>query len=104
VFVLPLVLDLLIRLSASGDGPIGTDRLLFGLIAAFWLGMNQSVREIVREKDIFLREQNRKIGCMSYLASKLTFFFFIAIIQSILLTPAAEMARRGPVHAAFFTA
>ena len=83
---LPLLLGLLIRLSVSTDGQIGTDRLLFGLIAAFWLGMNQSVREIVREKDIFLREQKRRVGCLSYLVSKLAFFGVIAAMQSVMLT------------------
>ena len=33
-----------------------------------------AVREIVREKDIFLREHARRVGTLTYLFSKLIFF------------------------------
>ena len=83
---LPLLLGLLVRLAVSADGRIGTDRLIFGLIAMFWLGMNQSVREIVREKAIFLQEQANRVGCFSYLMSKMIFFTVVALPQAILLS------------------
>ena len=83
---LPLLLGLLVRLAVSTDGRIGTDRLIFGLIAMFWLGMNQSVREIVREKAIFLQEQANRVGCFSYLMSKAIFFTVVALPQAILLS------------------
>lgn len=83
---LPLLLGILIRLAVSDGGRIGTDRLLFGLIASFWLGMNQSVREIVREKAIFIQEQSNRASCAAYLASKIIFFGIAAVPQALLLS------------------
>ena len=83
---LPLLLGMLIRLAVSIDGQVGKDRLLFGLVAMFWLGMNQSVREIVREKTIFLQEQANRVGCFSYLMSKTIFFTLVALPQAVLLS------------------
>lgn len=86
LFGLPLILGILIRLAVAVDAPIGTDRLLFGIVAMFWLGMNQSVREIVKERDIFLQEQAHHVSCLAYLFSKLTFFVLITFPQAVLLT------------------
>ncbi len=86
LLLLPLVLGLLIRLAAASDGRLGSDRMLFGLVAAFWLGMNQSVREIVRERDIFLREHAVRIGALPVLCSKLLFFAAVALPQAVLLS------------------
>jgi hypothetical protein len=86
LFGLPLLLGILIRLAVSVDAPIGTDRLLFAIVAMFWLGMNQSVREIVKEREIFLQEQAHHVSCLSYLLSKLTFFILVTFPQAILLT------------------
>ncbi len=83
---LPLILGFFIRFAVSNDEIIGSDRLLFGVIAAFWIGMNQSVREIVREKSIFIQEQANHVGCVSYLMSKIFFLGGICLPQAILLS------------------
>lgn len=82
LFFLPFLLGLLTRLALPLDGQTGTDRMLFGVICALWLGMNQTVREIVKEKNIMLRENFSGIGCASYLFSKLVFFLLIGAVQS----------------------
>jgi ABC-type multidrug transport system ATPase subunit len=84
--LLPFLLGLLTRLALPMDGQTGTDRMLFGVICALWLGMNQTVREIVKEKNIMLRESFAGVGCASYLFSKLAFFLLIGALQSIALT------------------
>jgi energy-coupling factor transporter ATP-binding protein EcfA2 len=86
LLLLPLVLGLLVRLAVATDGSLGTDRLLLGLIACFWLGMNQSVREVVKERDIFLREHAVHVGSGAYLLSKALVFGVIAVPQAVLLT------------------
>lgn len=86
LLLLPLVLGVLVRLAVTADGRLGTDRILFGLIASFWLGMNQSVREIARERDAFLREHAVRVGAMSVLLSKLFFFLAVSLPQAILLS------------------
>ncbi|OQA31571.1 MAG: ABC transporter ATP-binding/permease protein [Betaproteobacteria bacterium ADurb.Bin341] len=82
---LPALLGLLIRIAVPTDGPAGHDRILFGVICAFWLGMNQTVREIVKERTIMLREQFAGVATASYLFSKVGFFFVIAFFQAGLL-------------------
>ncbi|HYV36055.1 MAG TPA: ATP-binding cassette domain-containing protein [Gemmataceae bacterium] len=83
--LLPLALGFLVRLATANDTDWGSDRLLFGLIAAFWLGMNQSVREIVKEKHVLLREQAARVGCGSYLLSKVVVLAGVAIPQAVFL-------------------
>jgi ABC-type multidrug transport system ATPase subunit len=85
LFLLPAALGALIRIAVPRDGPSGYDRILFGVICAFWLGMNQTVREIVKERTIMLREQFAGANTASYLFSKVAFFFFIAFFQAGLL-------------------
>lgn len=83
---LPLLLGILIRCAVSIDAPLGTDRLIFGLVAMFWVGMNQSVREIVKEKPIFIQEHSHGVSSFSYLLSKMLFFFFLTIPQAFLMS------------------
>ena len=93
---LPFILGLLTRLALPLDGLTGTDRMLFGVICALWLGMNQTVREIVKEKNIMLRENFAGVGCASYLFSKLAFFLLIGAVQSIaLVTPMVWLRVQG---------
>lgn len=82
---LPALLGTLTRLAVPNDGASGTDRILFGVICAVWLGMNQTVREVVRERSIMLREQLAGVGCLSYLLSKLLFFIVIGALQALAL-------------------
>jgi ABC-type multidrug transport system ATPase subunit len=85
---LPVALGLLIRLAVPTDGPSGSDRILFGVICAFWLGMNQTVREIVKERTVMLREQFAGASSAAYLISKVGFFFLIGFFQAgLLVTP-----------------
>lgn len=86
LFGLPLLLGLMIRLAVSIDAPMGVDRLIFGLVAMFWLGMNQTVREIVKEKTIFIQEQSHHISSFSYLMPKIMFFAIVAIPQAFLMS------------------
>lgn len=82
---LPLILGILIRMAVSIDAPQGTDRLIFALVAMFWLCMNQSVREIIKEREIFIQEKFAGVSSVTYLFSKCLFFFLLAIPQSALI-------------------
>ena len=84
LLALPLILGLLIWLAVAEDSD-GKSRILFGVVAAFWIGMNQSVREIVKERAIFLHEQARGATCIPYLLSKVLFFVIVATLQAMLL-------------------
>lgn len=83
---LPLLLGVLIRMAVSIDAPFGADRLVFGLVAMYWLGMNQTVREIVKERAIFLQERAHHITTSQYLVSKFSCFVLITAAQAIIMT------------------
>ena len=85
LFGLPLLLGIMIRLAVSIDAPLGTDRLIFGLVAMFWMGMNQTVREIIKEKDIFLQEHAHHVSSIAYLSSKIFFFLIVTFFQALLM-------------------
>lgn len=78
---IPLILGLAISIATTKQG----DRLLLGLVAMIWLSMNQTVREIVKEKTIFLHEYTGTSYTISYLTSKILFFLSLAIMQALLL-------------------
>lgn len=82
LFGLPILLGGMIT-AAAADEPM--DRILFALVAMFWLGMNQSVREIVKEKSIFLHEHSQSVSCFAYLGARYIFFGLLTLVQSILL-------------------
>ena len=85
LLALPAFLGILIRIALPNDGPTGKDRFLFGVICAFWMGMNQTVREIVKERSLMLREWLAGINCPSYLFSKAIFFWAIGALQALAL-------------------
>lgn len=59
--------------------------LLFAFsCAAMWLGLFNSVQEIVKEKDIIKLEYFNNMRISSYIFSKLLVFAFISLIQAIL--------------------
>ena len=62
-----------------------TQNLLFLLnVSCFWLGCNTSVKELVKEREIYVRERDFNLIPGAYFSAKLTFFAFIAVLQSLL--------------------
>ena len=59
---------------------------LFALsCAAFWLGIFDSIQEVCKERDIFLREYDGGVRSGSYVASKVVVLGGLCILQSFLL-------------------
>lgn len=56
--------------------------LFMMIISSVWFGVNNAAREIVREKEIFLREKLFNIKVSTYLLSKLITLTILAIIQT----------------------
>ena len=82
---LPLALGIMIRLAVSLDDGQGGDRLIFAIVAMLWLSLNQSAREIVKERDIFLQESFAGVPIAAYLFSKCVFFFMVVLVQAALV-------------------
>ena len=84
------VLLMLVSNSSSGNNVFGyvTDAksMLFSLTcAAFWVGMLNSIQEICKEKDIFLREKMSTVRLFPYIASKITVIGALCIFQAFVL-------------------
>jgi len=80
----PIVIGLLINLSQIR--PTNLDSLfLFASVTAIWLGLNNSARELVRERPIYQREHLLGVRPEGYLASKAIFFGLIGFWQILFL-------------------
>ena len=108
---LPVVLGVLIRLFPAMNGlagPPGTNQnareLLVMLVACACLtGAASSVRELVKEQVIYVRERAAGLSCGAYLVSKLLVLGVISIVQSLVLVTLGLAARPMPSTGAFLT-
>ncbi len=76
----PLVIGLLINLSQckpTSAVPI----LTFVAATATWLGLNNTARELVRERKIYVRERLLGVTPVGYLVSKVALFAGIGLVQ-----------------------
>jgi len=82
---LPLIIGLGIRLAL----PDLVDRdaaLFFGIIGVLWLGLQGACLELVRERNVFLRERRTGLSVFAYLGSKLAVLGFVGLIQVAVIT------------------
>ena len=91
--LLPIILGVLIRLVGSSQGlagPPGTNQnasetLLLLVVCACLAGTASSVRELVKERTIYIRERAAGLSSGAYLSSKLLVLGVIAVVQSVVL-------------------
>jgi ABC-type multidrug transport system ATPase subunit len=91
--LLPVILGVLIRLSGTIQGLAGLPRanqnaqqtLLLLIICACLSGAASSVRELVKERGIYIRERAAGLSCGAYVCSKLLVLGVIAVVQSFVL-------------------
>jgi ABC transport system ATP-binding/permease protein len=108
---LPVVLGVLIRAFPARDGlagPPGTNQnareLLVMLVACACLaGAASSVRELVKERGIYIRERAAGLSSGAYLVSKLLVLGVISIVQSLILVALGLAGRPMPSTGAFLT-
>lgn len=63
-----------------------TENLIFLLaVSAFWLGCNNSAKELVKERTIFQRERDYNLLVSSYVASKMFVLASMGVLQILLL-------------------
>src|SRR5262249_9124265 len=80
----PLVVGVLINLSQlrpDGLAPM----FLFAVVTAIWLGLNNTAREVVRDRKIYVRERLLGVTPEGYLVAKVILFGAIGFVQLILL-------------------
>ena len=105
--LLPLVLGLLIRFVpamqglAGPNGNMSAQELLQILVTCTCLaGTASSVRELVKERPIYIRELAAGLSPGAYLLSKLTLLGVISIVQSCVIVLLGVVGRELPSHGA----
>ena len=103
--LLPLVLGLLIRFVpamqglAGPNGNMSAQELLQIMVTCACLaGTASSVRELVKERPIYIRELAAGLSPGAYLLSKLTLLGAISIVQSCVIVLLGLAGRQMPAH------
>jgi ABC transport system ATP-binding/permease protein len=105
--LLPLVLGLLIRFVpamqglAGPNGNMSAQELLQILVTCACLaGTASSVRELVKERPIYIRELAAGLSPGAYLLSKLTLLGAVSVVQSCVIVLLGVAGREMPAHGA----
>jgi ABC-type multidrug transport system ATPase subunit len=109
--LLPVVLGFLIHFVGSKQGLAGAahtnenaeEVLLMLVICACLAGAASSVRELVKERPIYVRERAAGLSSGAYLFSKLLVLGVISIVQSVVLVLLGVVGRPLPPTGAFLT-
>jgi len=112
--LVPVILGIAIRLvgSSSGLGPTSalnptnpnaTTTLLLLVVCACLSGAASSVRELVKERVIYVRERAAGLSSGAYLASKMLVLGVISVVQSVLLVLIGLVGRPLPHKGAFLS-
>lgn len=78
----PILLAVLIVLSQYAPGKV-TPILFFSSVVAVWLGMNNTVRDLVRERRQYIRDRMAGLRAESYLTAKIVLFLAIGLAQIV---------------------
>ena len=105
--LLPFVLGLLIRFVpamqglAGPNGNMSAQELLQILVTCACLaGTASSVRELVKERPIYIRELAAGLSSGAYLLSKLTLLGAVSVVQSCVIVLLGVAGRQMPAHGA----
>jgi len=107
--LLPVVLGVLIRVQSSSGLGAGTlahpnsaaqQTLLILVMAACLSGMANSVREIVKERDILERERMAGLSVGAYLSSKVLVLGVLTVLQTLVIVAVGLLGRSMPSHGA----
>ena len=105
---LPIVLGALIRLSAGAAGlggsynPKAQTTLLFLVMIASFTGGFSSVRELIKERPMYLRERTAGLSAGAYLLSKVAVLGFITAVQAVVLVLVGVAWARMPIQGGAF--
>ncbi len=110
LLALPVLLGGLVRLNALGPGLGGHDNakaettLLFLVIIASLTGGFSSVRELIKEREMFRRERMAGLSAGAYLLSKVVVLGLIAAVQAAVLVLVGVAGARSSAHGSFLPA
>ena len=109
--LLPIVLGLLIHFVPAKEGLTGIpgtnlpaqELLSIMVICACLAGTASSIREVVKERSIYIRERAAGLSPGAYLFSKVAVLGIISIVQSCVIVLLGLAGRKLPPHGVFLT-
>ena len=105
----PVILGILVRIMAGSAGLAGPvnagaeTTLLFLAIIASLTGAASSLRELIKEREMYLRERTAGLSSGAYLLSKVLVLGLISCVQAVLLVLVGVAGVRMPAHGSFLT-
>jgi ABC-type multidrug transport system ATPase subunit len=107
--LMPIVLGLLTHALSGSQGlgggfagnPNAQELLLVIVVSACLAGTASSVRELVKERSIYVRERAAGLSTGAYLCSKLVVLGVISVLQVLILVAIGLAGRPMPAHGAF---
>jgi ABC-type multidrug transport system ATPase subunit len=85
----------------TGDAPTEPGQILVLLnVGAVFMGTALTIRDLIGERAIFLREQAVGLSTTAYLLAKVFVYTFFAIVQSAIVVVIAILGKGGPTQGA----
>lgn len=81
----PLLIGLLIALSAAGAKDQSATKMFLACVATFWMACGNAAQELVRERSIFERERFTGLRIGAYLTAKFGWLWVVSLAQAMLL-------------------
>jgi ABC transport system ATP-binding/permease protein len=111
ILLAPLGLGYFVRLTQTPQGlQVGAgihsgaeETLLVLMITACLAGVFNSIREVVKERDIYNRERAAGLSAAAYLASKVLVLSVIAVYQAVVMTAIGLLGYRLPASGSLLT-
>jgi ABC-type multidrug transport system ATPase subunit/ABC-type multidrug transport system permease subunit len=111
IIALPIILGALVRLLSPSQGLAGAPgsnsgaqtMLMVLMIMACLAGVVNAVREIVKERSIYIRERAAGLSAGAYLASKVLVLGVIAVLQAVVMTAIGVLGHPLPPTGSFLT-
>ncbi|MBL7501271.1 ATP-binding cassette domain-containing protein [Frankia sp. CNm7] len=97
--VIPRIIDPSMKLTAMADGQPNRNAalvLLVLVLCGIFLGASSSVREIVKEREIYRRERGIGLSITAYLGSKVAVLTLIVTAQAVIFTMVGVAGRTPP--------
>ena len=111
IIALPVILGALVRVLAGSEGLAGAPgtnaqaqtMLMVLMIMACLAGVVNAVREVVKERSIYIRERAAGLSAGAYLASKVLVLGVIAVLQAVVMTSIGVLGLALPPSGSFLT-
>ena len=87
--------------TVTNPNPGAEETLLVLMITACLAGVFNSIREVVKERDIYVRERAAGLSPAAYLASKVLVLGVIAVYQAVVMTVIGTLGHKLPPSGSF---